>query len=408
MEEQIILAKKAMEAYAPNAQSIAEANFYRAIDAFREHKVATHHFNPSSGYGYNDSGRDTLEDLYATFFGAESALVRQQIVSGSHAIALALCGNLLPGDELLLLGMPYDTLQTVIGINHPTPGSLSESGVTYRVFDFDFDHPNIDQLCQAINSKTKMLAIQRSCGYSSRKSLAIAEIECIIKVVKATRPDIIVFVDNCYGEMVETLEPSHVGADLVAGSLIKNIGAGIAPGGGYIVGKDEFIKRAAYRLTIPGAGKELGASLIDNRLFYQSLLLAPQIVLESVLGAVFASAFLAELGFAVSPKPADIRSDIIQKISMGTKENLISFVQAIQKYSPVDSFVSPEPWPMPGYDSNIIMASGSFISGSSIELSADAPLREPYMVFLQGGLNRYHMIYALTNTVKDMQKQGLI
>jgi cystathionine beta-lyase family protein involved in aluminum resistance len=408
MEKQIALARKAMEEYTPIAEKIAEANFNRVLDSFRENKVSTQHFCSSSGYGYNDNGRDTLEEVYARVFGTEAALVRQQIVSGSHAISLAMSGNLLAGDEILLLGMPYDTLQTVIGINNPTPGSLSEAKIAYRVFDFDFDKPNLDELCLALATNTKMLVIQRSCGYSLRKSLSISVIEQIILAIKNVRPDIIILVDNCYGEMVEENEPSHVGADIVAGSLIKNLGAGIAPGGGYIVGKKNYIDRASFRLTIPGAGKELGASLIDNRLFYQALYLAPQIVMEAILGAVFAANLLDNLGFRVNPAPKQTRADIIQTIAMDNSEKLIAFVQLIQKYSPIDSYVRPQAGSMPGYDNDIIMASGSFVSGSSIELSADAPLREPYLVFLQGGLSRYHMIYALSRTIKEMQEKGLI
>jgi len=408
MEKIINAARADMAAYAPYAEAIAEANFIRVLDAFREKKVSTQDFASTCGYGYNDSGRDKLEQLYAGVFGTEAALVRQQIVSGSHAITLALSGNLLPGDELLLLGMPYDTLQTVLGMHRRIPGSLSEYGITSRVFDLDFDHPDTGALCAALRTETKMILIQRSRGYSSRRSLSVPEIKKIIKAVKTARPEMIVFVDNCYGEMVEEYEPSHYGADLMAGSLIKNPGAGIAPAGGYIVGKKEYVARAAARLTIPGAGGELGASLIDNRLFYQSLLLSPQIVLEALLGAVFTASFMERLGFWVSPGPLEQRADIIQSIGMGDSTRLQAFVQGIQKYSPVDSFAVPQPWPMPGYDSDIIMASGSFISGSSIELSADAPLREPYLVFIQGGLSRYHVVRAVTKTMADMKNQGLL
>ncbi|NLF80692.1 MAG: hypothetical protein GX572_05835, partial [Clostridia bacterium] len=388
-------------------EMIAEHNLTRILEAFRAERVSTQCFCATTGYGYNDMGRDKLEQLYARIFATESALLRQQIVSGSHAIALAVAGNLLPGDELLLLGRPYDTLQTVIGMNHPAPGSLSESGVRWRVHEPDFAAPDIAALTADLRPETKMVLIQRSRGYSSRRSLPVALIGELSAAIKAARPDIIVFTDNCYGEMVEEQEPSELGVDLLAGSLIKNLGAGIAPGGGYIAGKAEYVERAAVRLTIPGAGKELGASLIDNRLFYQSLLLAPQIVLEAVLGAVFIAALMQGLGFAVDPAPFERRADIVQTIAMGNAQRLQAFVRGIQKYSPVDSFVTPEPWPMPGYDHDIIMASGSFIAGSSIELSADAPLREPYLAFIQGGLSRYHVIDAVTLTVADMRADGL-
>ena len=408
MDELIKAARKDMEEYASYAEKIAEKNLIKILEAFRAENVSTQHFCSTTGYGYNDMGRDKLEALYARVFATEAALVRQQIVSGSHAISLALFGNLLPGDELLLLGMPYDTLQTVIGIGRDIPCSLSEYGVKYRVYDLDFVNPNLSAIKSALRPETKMVSIQRSRGYSSRMSLSVAKIAALIDAVKSVRPDIIVFVDNCYGEMVEDHEPSQCGADLMAGSLIKNPGAGIAPGGGYIVGREEYVERAACRLTVPGAGRELGSSLIDNRLFYQALLLTPQIVLEAVLGAVFTASLASRLGFAVSPAADEVRADIIQTIAMENSSRLQAFVQGIQKYAPIDSFVTPEPWPMPGYDNDIIMASGSFIAGSSIELSADAPLREPYLVFMQGGLSRYHVIYAVSRTFADMKEQGLL
>ena len=388
--------------------AVAEANQCKVLYAMQKNRVNATHFAATTGYGYDDMGRDKLEALYARIFGAEAALVRQQIVSGSHAISLALSGNLLPGDELLLLGMPYDTLQTVIGINNAGPGSLAEYGVKYRIYDLDYEQPDLAGICAALRPETKMVSIQRSRGYADRRSLPVEVIGSIIVAVKSARPDVIFFVDNCYGELVQTLEPTALGADLVAGSLIKNLGSGIAPGGGYVAGKAKYVDRAAMRLTIAGAGKELGSSLTSNRLFYEALYLAPQIVKEAVLGAVFTSSLMSRLGFYVSPGPQDIRADIIQSLGMGDSEHLVAFVQGIQKYSAVDSFVAPEPWPMPGYDSDIIMASGSFVEGSSIELSADAPLRDPYLVFMQGGLSRYHVIYAVTNTLKDMKNNGLL
>ena len=408
MDSLIKAARSDMEAYVPTAEKIAEANFSRIIDAFRTEKVSVQHFAPTTGYGYNDIGRDKLEQVYARIFGTEAALVRQQIVSGSHTISLALSGNLLPGDELLLLGMPYDTLQTVIGIGKAGPGSLAEMGVKYRVYDMDFDHPDLEDICHALRPETKIVSLQRSRGYADRRSLPVEVIAEVIAAVKNTRPDLIFFVDNCYGELVQSSEPSQLGADLMAGSLIKNLGAGIAPGGGYIVGREEYVERAAVRLTVAGAGRELGPSLTDNRLMFEALYLAPQIVKEAVLGAVFTSSLMWRLGFYVSPAPGDIRADIIQTVGMRDREHLIAFVQGIQRYSAVDSFVAPEPSPMPGYDSDIIMASGSFIEGSSIELSADAPLREPYLVFMQGGMSRYHVIEAVSDTVRDMRAAGLL
>ncbi|MBQ6807844.1 MAG: methionine gamma-lyase family protein [Firmicutes bacterium] len=401
-------ARAAMEEQADKLEKICEENFYRVLNAFREEKVSAQHFRTTTGYGYNDMGRDKLEQVYARVFGAEAALVRQNIVSGSHAIALALAGNLLPGDQLLSLGMPYDTLQTVMGINRPTPGSLREYGVECTIYDMDFARPNLEEIKAQLTERTKMVALQRSRGYSTRPSLSVKTIVEICDAVKSVRPDVIFFVDNCYGEFVETTEPSMFSVDLMAGSLIKNPGAGIAPGGGYIVGRAEYVERAAVRLTVPGAGSELGPTLSDPRPYYQSLYLAPQIVMEALLGAIFTAAVLEQMGFSVSPGSREARADIIQTVNLSTPERLIAFCQGIQKYSPVDSFVQPLPWPMPGYDNDIIMASGSFVDGSSIELSADAPLREPYSVFMQGGLSRWHTVYALQNTLQDMKEQGLL
>ncbi len=408
MKTKIAAARKIMQEYAAQKERSAEANFLRVLDAFREQKVSAQHFSATTGYGYNDAGRDKLAQIYAQVFGGEAALVRQQIVSGSHAIALALFGNLLPGDELLCCGMPYDTLQTVIGLKKDTPGSLKELSISCRVIDMDYANPDCQKIIEALQPQTKMIALQRSCGYALRPALTIGNIEKIITAVKSVRPDIIIFVDNCYGEMVEEKEPNMVGADLTAGSLIKNPGAGVAPGGGYLVGKEEYIERAACRLTVPGAGAELGASLCDNRLFFQALFLTPQIVLEALCGAVFCAALLSQLGFEVYPTADAYRADIIQIAKFGCPEPLIAFCQGIQKYSPVDSFVRPEPWPMPGYANDIIMASGGFVAGSSIELSADAPLRPPYLLFIQGGLNRWHTVNAVCRTLEDMQRDKLL
>ena len=408
MDKLIKAARQDMAEYEEYAKVICENRYLQVLEAFREVRVATSCFSQTTGYGYNDEGRDKLEAVYAKVFGCESALCRQQIVSGSHAISLALFGNLLPGDELLTIGMPYDTLQTVIGLNHPTPGSLTEMGVSCRVLDVDFNNIDLNYITDSIGPKTKMVEIQRSRGYSLRPSLSVKTIGLIAQAIKRVRPDIIVFCDNCYGEFVEEIEPTHAGVDLIAGSLIKNPGAGIAPGGGYICGREELVDRAAVRLTVPGAGRELGASLTDNRQFYQGLLLAPQIVLEAILGNVFTASLMQRIGFAVSPTANEKRTDIIQTIQLETPERLCAYVQGIQKYSPIDSYVAPEPSPMPGYDKEIIMASGGFVAGSSIELSADAPLRPPFAVFQQGGLSRYEVIQAVSRTIKDMQAADLL
>lgn len=407
LDQAIRLARQDMDRYAERTAEICEARFYRVLEAFRAEHVSTTHFATSSGYGYNDAGRDKLEALYSRVFSTEAALMRLQIVSGSHAISLALFGNLLPGDELLCLGLPYDTLQTVIGLKRNVPCSLKEMGVSCRVLDVDFSALEADAIVAAVKPQTRMVAIQRSRGYSLRPSLHVAEIDRIAAAIKQRYPEVIIFVDNCYGEFVEMTEPGE-DVDLIAGSLIKNPGAGIASGGGYICGREQFVERAACRLTVPGAGREMGATLADGRPFFQSLLLAPQIVQEALLGAVFAASLLEQLGFQVSPGTNEERADIIQTICMETPQRLIAFCRGIQRYSPVDSFVMPEPWPMPGYDNDIIMASGGFVAGSSIELSADAPLREPYLAFLQGGLSRYHTIYAVSQTLQDMAEAGLL
>ncbi len=395
-------AYQAMEAAYLAFTPICKANTIRIVKAMRDLKISYQHFNAGSGYGYDDCGRDKLEELYAQVFGTEAALMRQQIVSGSHAISLSLHGNLLPGDELILAGMPYDTLQTIIGIKAPVAGSLAEMGIKHKVVDIDFDNLDAAPILAAIGPKTKMVSIQRSRGYSERSTLSVKQIADLAAAIKKDYPQVIVFVDNCYGELVEEYEPTHFGVDLLAGSLIKNISAGLTPGGGYIVGKAALVERAAIKLTVAGAGREVGASLIANRLYYQALFMAPQVVAEALAGAVFTAKVFEQLGYQVSPKADQKRYDIIQSIKMGAEQPLIDFCQGIQKYSPVNSFVSPVPWPMPGYDNDIIMAAGGFIEGSSIELSADAPLRPPYLVFAQGGLNRHHVAYAIENTVRDM------
>lgn len=398
-----------MQEFGAKRAAVEEANFAKVLAAFRDCRVSEINLKTTSGYGYGDVGRDTLEEIYAHVFRGEAALMRQQIVSGTHAIALALMSNLLPGDELVYVGTPYDTLHKAIGDLGDEPGSLIEMGVKYREIDFDFEKFDLQQIADGINENTKILAIQRSKGYNWRKSLSVAEIGEIIKAAKAACPQVIVFVDNCYGEFVEDKEPLEVGADYMAGSLIKNPGGGLAPCGGYIVGRADLVDRAAARLTCPGIAKEVGASLGDQRLFYQGLYMAPQIVGEALRSAVFAAALMEGLGFEVLPAADDERSDIIQGIKWGREDLLLAFCQGIQKYSPVDSFVTPLPWDMPGYTSQVIMAAGTFVAGASIELSCDAPVVPPdYNLYFQGGLSRYHGKVAIGNTVRDMLEKGLI
>ena len=402
-------AARKMDEFGAKRAKVEEANFAKVLNAFRKCRVSEINLKTTSGYGYGDVGRDTLEEIYAEVFCGEAALMRQQIVSGTHAIALALMSNLLPGDELVYVGTPYDTLHKAIGDLGDEPGSLIEMGVKYREIDFDFEKFDLQQIKDGINDNTKIMAIQRSKGYNWRKSLSIAEIGQIIEAAKSAYPDVIVFVDNCYGEFVEDREPLEVGADYMAGSLIKNPGGGLAPCGGYIVGRADLVDRAAARLTCPGIAKEVGASLGDQRLFYQGLYLAPQIVGEALRSAVFAAALLEDLDFEVLPKADDERTDIIQGIKWGREELLLAFCQGIQKYSPIDSFVTPLPWDMPGYTDQVIMAAGTFVSGASIELSCDAPVVPPdYNLYFQGGLSRYHGKIAIGNTVRDMIEKGLI
>lgn len=383
-------------------------NLGKVLTAFRNYKVADFHFNSSTGYGYNDAGRDTLEKIFAQIFCTEDALIRHQIISGTHAINLCLTGNLLPGDELLSIGRPYDTLQKIVGTEKKEPGTLRELGITYKEFPVQNGNIDIVNLLNIISIKTKIVSLQRSRGYEWRPSYTISDIKKITSAIKSKFPHVIIFVDNCYGEFVEEQEPTEVGVDLIAGSLIKNPGGGIAPGGGYIAGRKELVERASYKLTVPGIGKEIGPSLANNRLFYQGLFYAPHIVGEALCGAVLTSTIFSELGFEVLPEPNDFRTDIIQAVKLKTPKRVIHFCQGIQKYSPVDSYVTPEPWGMPGYQDPVIMAAGGFVQGSSIELSADAPIREPYIVFIQGGASRHHVRLALTETLKEMSSAGLL
>ena len=388
--------------------AIAEANQLKVIGAMQKNSVAARHFNLSPGYGYDDDGRDTLERVYADCFGAEAALVRPQITCGTHALSLALGANLLPGDELLSpVGAPYDTLEEVIGIR-PSVGSR-EYGVTYRQADLlpdgTFDY---NAIRSAINEKTKLITIQRSKGYATRPSFSVAQIGELIAFCKTCKPDVICMVDNCYGEFVETLEPSDLGADMVVGSLIKNPGGGLAPTGGYVCGRADLIERCARRLTAPGLGAEVGANLGLLTQFYQGFFLAPTVTASAVKGAVFAAACYEKLGFRVVPPANETRHDIIQAVELGSREGMIAFCKGIQGAAPVDSFAAPEPAPMPGYDSDVIMAAGAFVQGSSIELSADGPIRPPYAVYFQGGLTWYHAKLGILKSLQEMLEAGLI
>ena len=370
---------------------MAEFNQLKVLHAMQEAKVSSECFNYASGYGYSDFGRDTLEQVYANVFHTEDALVRPQITCGTHALALALSANLRPGDELLsIAGKPYDTLEEVIGIR-PSTGSLAEYGITYRQVDLlqdgSFDY---DKIREAINEKTKLVTIQRSKGYQTRPSFSVDQIGEGIAFVKKIKPELICMVDNCYGEFVEEKEPSDVGADMVVGSLIKNPGGGLAPIGGYIAGRKDLIEQCAYRLTSPGLGKEVGASLGVMQSFYQGLFLAPTVVAGALKGAVFAANIYEKLGYPVIPNGSEPRHDIIQAVTLGTPEGVIAFCQGIQAAAPVESYVTPVPWAMPGYDSDVIMAAGAFVQGSSIELSADGPMKSPYAVYFQGGLTWYY------------------
>ena len=387
----------------------AEYNQLKVIKAMQDNKVSEACLLGTTGYGYNDLGRDTLEAVYASVFHTEDALVRPQITCGTHALALALMSNLRPGDELLSpVGKPYDTLEEVIGIR-PSKGSLAEYGITYKQVDLladgSFDYDNIKK---AVNEKTKLVTIQRSKGYQTRPTLSVQKIGELISFIKGIKPDVICMVDNCFGEFVERLEPTDVGADMAVGSLIKNPGGGLAPIGGYIVGKKECVENAAYRLTSPGLGKEVGASLGILKDFYQGLFLAPTVTAGALKGAVFAANAYEKLGFAVVPDSTQSRHDIIQAVTFGTPEGVIAFCKGIQAAAPVDSFVTPEPWDMPGYDSKVIMAAGAFVSGSSIELSADGPIKPPYAVYFQGGLTYEHARFGIMKTLQSIADAGLV
>ena len=402
------IAKELKERFAA-IDMVAEHNQLKVIAAMQKNRVSAECFNTSSGYGYNDLGRDTLEQVYADVFHTQAALVRPQITCGTHALALALMSNLRPGDELLSpVGKPYDTLEEVIGIR-PSKGSLAEYGVTYRQVEFLPDGGfDFDGIRAAINDRTKLVTIQRSKGYLMRKTLSVSEIGELIAFIKNIKPDVICMVDNCYGEFVETMEPSDVDADMVVGSLIKNPGGGLAPIGGYIAGTTECVENAAYRLTSPGLGKEVGASLGVIQSFYQGLFQSPLVVSGALKGAIFAANLYERLGFTVLPNGTESRHDIIQAIALKTPERLCAFCEGIQAGAPVDSYVTPEPWDMPGYDSKVIMAAGAFVQGSSIELSADGPLREPYNVYFQGGLTWHHAKFGILMSLQKLYERNLV
>lgn len=387
----------------------AEYNQLKVLKAMQESQVSEACLLGTTGYGYNDLGRDTLEAVYAKIFHTQDALVRPQITCGTHALALALMSNLRPGDELLSpVGKPYDTLEEVIGIR-PTKGSLAEYGITYRQVDLlpdgDFDYENIRK---SINGRTQLVTIQRSKGYQTRPTLSVEQIGRLIHFIKEIKPDIICMVDNCYGEFVETIEPTDVGADMAVGSLIKNPGGGLAPIGGYIVGKRDCVENAAYRLTSPGLGKEVGASLGVLSNFYQGLFLAPTVTAGALKGAIFAANIYEGLGFPVVPDGSESRHDIIQAVTFKTPEGVIAFCEGIQAAAPVDSHVTPEPWEMPGYDAKVIMAAGAFVSGSSIELSADGPIKPPYAVYFQGGLTWQHAKFGILKSLQSLCDKGIV
>jgi len=407
-KELLTLKERVLDELAPSfrrIEQISEENTLKVLTAMRECKVSDIHFNTSSGYAYDDIGRSKLEELYAKVFAAESALVRTQFVSGTHALATVLFGILRPGDKLVsLTGTPYDTMQTVIGYTASSSGSLKEYGILYDELPLNEGRVDVERIADVLDERTKMVLIQRSRGYSRRPTLLIEDIREICHQVHRLRPDCICFVDNCYGEFVESLEPTQAGADIMAGSLIKNPGGGLAPTGGYIVGREDLVELASYRLTAPGMGAELGASLVNNRLFFQGLFLAPHVVSQALKGALFAAGIFENLGYTTYPRISDERGDIIQAIELGTAEKLVAFCSGVQKYSPVDSFVKPEPWDMPGYTDQIIMAAGTFVQGASIEFSADGPLRSPYNVYLQGGLTFEQVMFGILGAAEEIRQ----
>lgn len=407
------IVKRVEEKIRPVHQEIdrrVEANQFRVLKSFQTHKVSDSHFIPSTGYGYDDHGRDTLESIYADVFGGEAALVRPQIISGTHAISIALFGVLRPGDELIYItGKPYDTLEEIVGIRGNGVGSLKEFGIGYQTVELQEDGSvNFEAVKRAITSKTKMIGIQRSKGYATRPSFTIEQIKEMIDFIKSIRQDVVVFVDNCYGEFVEELEPCHVGADLMAGSLIKNPGGGLAKTGGYIVGKKELVEACSYRMTSPGIGNEAGASLYSLLEMYQGFFLSPHVVGQALKGAIFTSAMLEEVGFNTNPHWNTPRTDLIQSVQFDSADMMIAFCQAIQFASPVNSHVTPYASYMPGYEDDVIMAAGTFIQGASIELSADGPIRPPFVAYVQGGLTYEHVKIAICHALDTLVEKKLL
>ncbi len=404
--EQLRQAEQALLPIFSGIDAQVKQNLQRVLRAFQNHRVGAHHFASVSGYGHDDLGRETLDRVFASVMGSEAAIVRVQFVSGTHAIACALYGVLRPGDEMLaVVGAPYDTLEEVIGTRGSGQGSLIEFGISYRQLDLTpSGNVDWDTLESAIKPETRLVLIQRSCGYAWRSSLSIAEIEKIIKIVKRQNPDTVCFVDNCYGEFIETQEPTHVGADLMAGSLIKNPGGTIVTAGGYIAGRADLVEQAACRLTAPGIGSYGGATFDQHRLLYQGLFLAPQMVGEAMKGTHLTGYVFDRLGYPVNPPPLAPRRDVIQAIKLGSPEKLIAFCKAIQQNSPIGSYLDPIPDEMPGYESLVVMAGGTFIEGSTLEFSADGPLREPYIVYCQGGTHWTHIAIALESAIEAILK----
>lgn len=390
---------------------IERTNFARVMEALRHERIAVRHFAPTSGYGYGDDGRDTLERVFARVLGCEDAIVRPSIASGTHALAMCLFGLLRPGDIMVAgSGKPYDTLESVIGITDEVgQGSLAEFGIEYQQVDLRDDDIDLPAILATLDEpRVKVVSLQRSRGYDWRASVTVQRLGEVADAIHAKRADVVVMVDNCYGEFVQTIEPSHAGCDIIVGSLIKNPGGGLAPTGGYIAGRRDLVEKCSYRLTSPGIGREVGSYMGGYDRFYQGLFFAPHVVMQAVKGAMLAAAVFSKLGYEVSPMPDQPRSDIIQAIKFNDAQALISFCQGIQYASPIDSHVTPEPWGMPGYQDEVIMAAGTFVAGASIELSADAPIREPYIGYMQGGLTYEHVRYALQNVLEHMSQKGLL
>jgi cystathionine beta-lyase family protein involved in aluminum resistance len=395
-----------VQIYYRSINKIALANHNKVLEAFKASRVGDYHLKGSTGYGYGDAGREKLEEVYARVFHAEKALVRNQIVSGTHAIALCLYGVLRPGDELLAVqGQPYDTLGSIIGLKGEASGSLKDLLISYKQVEPARDGSiDYDKVGQALGHKTKMVLLQRSCGYGTGKPLSIKEMKRIIEYIRQRSPETVIFVDNCYGEFVEEEEPIDAGADLAAGSLIKNPGGGVAPTGGYVVGREKYVNMAANRWTAPGIGAEVGPTTDNQRLFFQGLYLAPHTVAEAIKGSVFTARFFEKLGYEVSPLYNEPRYDLVQLIKLGTPEKVLAFCRGLQAASPIDSYVSPEAQPMPGYGDPVVMAAGTFVQGASLELSADGPLREPYNVYVQGGLSKEYVRLAMISAAREIIK----